>query len=132
MPDVTLEWANVERIVLQHLKASTTAEVYTETSTDLDQVAQATGAILVERAGGRGRGIEKDVDVMVAVHAATRADLWDLAAEVETAMAGLEAEATADGYVDTVEEAFSFDVEPYSNSRVRRASATYTLTVRPR
>lgn len=132
MPDLALEWANVERLVLQHLRARTGAEVYTETGTDLAAVAAARGAILVERSGGRGRGIEKDVDVMVAVHAGTRSAMWQLARDVESAMADLEADATAEGYVDGVEEAFGFAAEPYSNPAVRRASATYTLTVRPR
>lgn len=131
MPDLGLRWANVERLVVQWLSQRTTATVFTETSTDLDKYALTTGAILVQRSGGSTAEISKDVDIEIWVYRGTRALMWDLAADVESVMADLAADATAEGYVDDVIEAFGFSQEPYANQSVRRATATYQLTVRP-
>lgn len=124
MPD--LAWANLERAVVAWLTARGLS-VYTETGPDDTLPAE---RVLVERTGGAGRGIVKDVDVEVSVTSATRAGMWALAAQVETAMAALAA--NGDPYVDDVAESFAFAVDPTENTAARRATATYTLTVRPR
>lgn len=132
MPEHGLRWANVERLVVQWLRSRTTATVYTETGSDLDAVARAGGAILVQRSGGSTAVISKDIDVELWVYAGTRAEMWALVARVESVMFDLAADATDEGYVDDVVEAFGFSQEPYSNQAVRRATATYQLTVRPK
>lgn len=116
---------------MQWLSTHTTAVVYTETDQNLVAVARAKGVILVQRSGGSTAVISKDVDVEVWVFAGTRAEMWALAADVESAMFDLAADGAAEGYVDDVVEAFGFSQEPYSNTSVRRATATYQITVRP-
>lgn len=124
MPD--LVWPNVEKATVAWLAGRTALPVYTET----DPAPLPVEYLVVERVGGTGYGIEKDVDVEVTVTAATRSRMWVLAAAVETAMAALAA--NGDPYIDDVREAFGFAVEPSESVAVRRATATFTLTVRPR
>lgn len=88
--------------------------------------------ITVERVGGAGTRIDRDVDIEVTVYAATRAAMWAMATDVEEAMRALAASGP-DGsrYVDDVAEAFGFRFDPFPNQSVRRATSTWTLTVRP-
>lgn len=132
MPDLQLRWANVERLVVGWLKERTDATVYTETGEDLAAVAAATGAIVVQRAGGSGDLIDRDVDIELNAIAGSRPAMWDLAGDVETAMADLATDATEEGYVDDVALSFGWADDPHDNPAVRRATATYRLTVRPR
>ncbi|MFJ2518653.1 hypothetical protein ACIOWF_06745 [Cellulosimicrobium cellulans] len=130
MPEV-LQWPNVEREVrfwlVAHLDVGA-AGVLTETSTTVPD-----RYVTLERVGGRSDGpLDKLVTVEVAVHAATRGDMWDLARDVEFAMAALATNGTPGMYVDEVEETFSFASDPPPDQSRRRAIATYTLTVRPR
>lgn len=124
MPD--LLWPNVERAVVAWLSARTSLPTYTETDTAPSLPVE---RLMVARVGGAGRGIEKDVDVEVEVYAATRGRMWALAGAVESAMFALAA--NGDPYVDDVVEAFGFAVDPHPSAAVRRAAATYTVTVRP-
>lgn len=131
MADIAPRWPNVERLVVAWLRERITAKVYTETSDSL------TGpALVVERAGGSDEPlIGKRIMVEVAsVGGGTkpRAQMWELVGKVESAMAELEANGTADWYVDEVEETFSAAPEPTGNAEVRRARATYALSIRPR
>lgn len=124
-----LKWANVEKLLRLWLAAETGRAVYTETDGTL---AANLPAYQITRVGGSG-GIDfsKSVSVEVDSIAATRGDMWDTAAAAQTAMHKLAANGTADWYVDTVEETFSPAIEPYENTGVRRATATYALTIRP-
>lgn len=132
MPELGLRWPNAEKLVVAWLRARTTATVYTETDDDLDRVAADTGALAVQRSGGSaGPGLDKDVDVEVTAYAGTRAALWALVADVESAMADLAGDGNAEGYVDDVNEAFSFAQEPHPRPSTRQAVATYSLTFRP-
>lgn len=122
-------WANVEKFLRLWLAERTGRPVYTETDGTL------TGnlpAYQITRVGGSG-GIDfsKTVAIEIDSIAATRGAMWDTAADAQTAMHELAANGTADWYVDTVEETFSPAVEPYENTGVRRATATYALTIRP-
>lgn len=119
-------WPNLERAVIAWLTERTTEPVYSETE---PAPTLAAARIVVERVGGVGYDGSKDVDVEVTVHAATRPAMWALAAQVETAMGALAA--AGDPYVDDVEESFAFAVDPRKNPAAYRATATYTLTVRP-
>lgn len=130
MPEV-LRWANAEREVRAWLVPRLSvgsAGVVTETTTTVPEK-----YVKVERAGGRGDGpLDKLVQIEVAVHARTRGDMWALVGEVETAFAALTTNGTPGMYVDEVEETFAFAADPMPSQDVRRAIATYTLTVRPR
>lgn len=128
MPDIHARWPNVERHVVAWLRARITATVYTETDDNL------TGpALIVERAGGQDASlIGKRILVEVASVGNTRAAMWELVGKVETAMDQLSASGTEDWYVDEVEETFSAAPERTGNPGVRRARATYALTIRPR
>lgn len=121
-----LRWPNVERAVKNYLDAALTVPVYTRTgSTPPDEY------VTLERSGGGGQWIDKTVDLEVAVIAGDRDRLWDLVADVEGLMWALGA-SEADGvYVDDVEVAFGFAFDPPLDQDVRRASATFALTVRP-
>lgn len=118
------EWPDIERAVVAWL-GTLGRPVYTETGPTTPAE-----YLTVERVGGTGTRIDRDVDVEISVIAATRPALWDLVADVEARIRALAA--TGDGmYVDDVVEAFAFSIDPYPNTSVRRATATYTLTVRP-
>ena len=120
-------WANVERLVVRYLRDTLRIPVYTETFADQG----GTEWVTVARIGGHGYDLEKTINVEVDVHAQTRANMWALAARVEEAMDRLVAAGTVDGYVDDVAEVFAFAFDPPANRDVRRATATYALTLRP-
>lgn len=118
------EWPDVERTVVAWL-GTLGRPVYTETGPTTP-----TEYLTVERVGGTGTRIDRDVDVEISVIAGTRSDLWALVAQVEARVRALAASGD-DTYVDDVAETFAFAIDPYPNTTVRRATATYTLTVRP-
>lgn len=125
-----LRWPNVERAVIGHLEvALPAATVYSE----LPANGLPAEYVQVTRTGGGGDLlVDQEVDVETVVTASTRGAMWDLAADVETAMRGLAAGATPGGvYVDDVRLAFAFADDPPADQSRRRATATFTLTVRP-
>lgn len=126
MAELKLRWPNVERALVGHLKQALGVEAYTQPGTELPD-----RYITLERSGGGGAWIDKTVDISVAVHALNRGDMWDLAADVESAMWSLAAHAAAGVYIDDVDATFGFAYDPAANQDVARASATFTLTVRP-
>lgn len=128
MPDIAPRWPNVERLLVSWLRDRITVKVFTETDDKL------TGpALIVERAGGSDEPlIGKRILVEVASVGATRAQMWELVGKVEAAMMSLNANGTVEWYVDEVEETFSAAPELTGNAGVRRARATYALTIRPR
>lgn len=122
-------WPNVEKQLAAWLAAATGHPVFTETDSSLTnhlpayKIARVGGADAVEL----GKAIQVEVESL----ASTRPAMWDAVAAVETAMAGLAANGTPDWYVDDVTETFSAAVQETSNDGVRKASATYALTLRP-
>lgn len=124
-----LRWPNVEKAVVTYLAQELTAPVFTRTASDTAE--KHDKFAVLERSGGSGLWIFKDVDISIAVTARTREAMWDLAADVETAFDALAAGYAGDVYVDDVEEAFGFAFDPAENSDLRRASAIFSLTVRP-
>lgn len=126
MAELKLRWPNVERALVAYFKAELSDPTYTNPGGTMPG-----RYITVERSGGSSQWIDKAVDVSVAVHAATRGEMWDLAADVESAMWSLGAHAAGGIYIDSVEERFGFAFDPPADQNVRRASATFTLTVRP-
>lgn len=126
MAERTLKWANVEKAVKAYLGGLINVAVWTETGSD-----PGGEYITVERVGGNTEWISKHIDVEVTVTAATRARMWELAGDVESAMWSLAAHGGGGVYFDDVTEAFGFAFDPPDNQDVRRAIATYTLTVRP-
>lgn len=123
-----MRWPNAERAVRVHLaELLAPVRVYTERPSK-----PPVSYVTVERVGGASAWIDREVDIEVTVVAADRGDMWDLAASVETAMAALAAAGTPDGvYVDDVTTAFGFANDPPADPAKRRATATFTLTVRP-
>lgn len=123
-------WPNAEKYVRQWLIAQTGRQVYTETDGTL------TGSppcYQIARVGGSDRSqFDKRILIEVDSIAGKRGDAWDAAAAAQTAMEYLAANGDNQWYVDDVEEVFAPAVEPYENSGVRRITATYGLTVRPR
>lgn len=123
-------WPNAEKHVRTWLADHTGRPVYTETPARL---AQALPAYQVTRVGGAdtptlGKSIHIEVDTI----AADRGSLWEAAGHAQGAMEDLAANGTAEWYVDEVTEIFSPAIAPYENPNLRRATATYALTVRPR
>ena len=137
-PDHPGSWPDVERLVARWLTQRVGLSVWGVTN-ELDVYRSGeigTGEqdkvpfLSVERVGGIGRDVDRDVDVEVGVWTADRASLWPLVQRVEVAMRALAANGSGE-YVDDVAETFTFARDPYPNQSVRRAIATYTLTVRP-
>jgi hypothetical protein len=137
-PNSSGSWPDVERLVARWLTATIGLSTYGhEHNLDVyrggevgDDEQGRVPFLTVERTGGVGRAIDKDVDIEIGVWTPDRATLWPLVQRVETALEALAA--SGDGeYVDDVTEAFGFAYDPYPNQSVRRAIATYTLTVRP-
>lgn len=127
-----LRWPNVERATIAWLRAWL-PDMWVVSELPANDPPRE--CVTVERVGGGSGGISKDVDVEIAVHAADRARMWDLVGAVEGAMHALAANGDPRGdppfYVDDVDETFAFRNDPHPNQTVRRALATYTLTVRP-
>ena len=123
-------WANAEKQLITWLSTSTGRYVYSKTPDDLQAVVPAHKAA---RIGGASRGdLEKDIDLEVDTFVATRNELWDVVAEVETAMDALKANGTAEWYVDDVQEVFGHAIdETYENPNIVKATATYRVTLRP-
>jgi len=122
-------WPDIERAVVAWF-APLGRPVYTETGPTVP-----TEYLTVERVGGVGTSIDRDVDVEISVIAVTRTAMWDLVADVEARVRALAANGDPLGvppfYVDDIAERFAFAFDPYPNTAARRATATYTLTVRP-
>lgn len=127
-----LEWPNAERELREWLKARTGREVYTETNSTLEENLPAYQITRVGGAGWARRWIDRSVDIELDSIAGSRGDMWSAAERAATAMLALRANGTAEMYVDDVEELFAPAVEPYENSTIRRCTATYRLTLRPR
>jgi len=137
-PDAPGSWPDVERLVARWLTQRVGLSVWGVTN-ELDVYRSGeigTGEqdkvpfLSVERVGGTGRDVDRDVDVELGVWTSDRASLWPLVQRVEVAMRALAANGPGE-YVDDVTETFTFAYDPYPNQSVRRAIATYTLTVRP-
>lgn len=129
MAEQAIEWANVERLVRAWLlpRVAPVDDVLTETRTDVSGT-----LVVLERTGGSGRWIERDVDVELTAVAAARGALWSLVARCERAMFNLAGNGNEHGFVDDVVETFGFAaIPPPPNGDVRRATATYSLTLRP-
>lgn len=124
-----LRWPNVERAVIGYLRLAANVLVYSETPPS----SLPSRYLVVTRVGGRGGVLTDrtvDVEVLACTHG-SRSDLWDLVADVESAMYALAAHAADGVYVDDVAETFGFADDPIDDQDVRRAVATFTLTVRP-
>jgi hypothetical protein len=122
-------WPNVERGVVRWLGARTGRPVYTESDEELEERLP---AYRVERVGGADAyELGKEIQVEVSSLAATRPELWAAVADAESAMEALKANGFEGFYVDDVRETFSAAVVPYRNDGVRKATATYGLTLRP-
>ena len=138
-PDASGSWPDVELLGVRWLEAhvSTTTidgqdrEVSTWRAGEIGPNEEKLVPFLsVERVGGTGTDIDRDVDLEIGAWAPDRTSLWPLVQRVEVAMRALAANGSTQ-YVDDVAEAFAFALDPYPNQSVRRAIATYTLTVRP-
>ena len=121
-----MRWANVEKAMVTYLRRLGVA-VYTETPGPMPS-----RYIRVERVGGSAEWISRDIDIEIRVVAETRSALWDLVADIETAMYDLSGqEATPGIYIDDVTVAFGFAWDPPANQNICAAIGTFTLTVRP-
>lgn len=120
-----LAWGNIERAVVDYLTAAG-IPTYTEPSGKLPS-AYAT----VERVGGTGQWIDKTVDIEIAAIADLRGDMWSLASDIESLMYELNASVAGGIYVDEVADIFGFASDPPPDQNRRRATATFSLTVRP-
>lgn len=130
MARVARVWPNAEKFVRAWIMAHTGRMVYTETPGKLEGDPP---VYQVTRVGGSDRSQhDKRVNIEVDSIAVSRGAMWDAAAAVQTAMDSLAANGDEQWYVDDVEEIFAPAVEPYENSTVKRATATYALTLRPR
>ena len=129
MPE--LSWPDVEKLVWAWLtEHMAPVAVVTE-----NESGSPTPRVRVGRAGGgdgRGSvGIDREVDIEVTVITDTRGDLWALADAVDGHMAAVACAETPHGYVDDVRTRAGFADDSPAHSPVRRASAVFTLTVRP-
>lgn len=121
-----MRWANVEKAMVAYLQ-KLNVSVYTETTGVMPA-----RYIRVERVGGSAEWISRDIDIEIRVVAETRSALWDLVADVETAMYDLATQGAAPGaYVDDVAVSFGFAWDPPTNQKICAAIGTFTLTVRP-
>lgn len=128
MPSVRGEFPNVEASLVGYLAATTGLPVYTETVTNLQDVVP---LILVSQIPGTGgTDYEQVVTFDVDAFGANRSSMWDTASKVAKAMRQLTAGAARLAYIDAVVETSAFGYIPYGNVAVRRAAATYDLTVR--
>ena len=121
-----MRWANVEKAMVAYLQ-KLNVSVYTETTGTMPS-----RYIRVERVGGSAEWISRDIDIEIRAVAETRSALWDLVADIETAMYDLSGqEATPGIYIDDVTVAFGFAWDPPANQNICAAIGTFTLTVRP-
>lgn len=111
------------------LAAATSGLVYTETDTGLEENVPASK---IEVVGGSGASLDRTVLVEVDSFETTRALAWELGRRNDAAMLALATNGTPDWYVDQVRCTFHPSIEPYPNRDLRRTSAMYELTLRPR
>lgn len=123
------QYPHVEIHVLAWLADKTAKPVYAETDTGLEDNLP---ALKAEVTGGTGFGLDRTVLVEVDAFDATRPGAWALGREADAAMLALGASGTADWYVDTVRCAFHPSIQAYQNADLRRTSAIYELTIRPK
>lgn len=126
-------WANLERLAVAWLEVRTTATVCTERPqpAQFEQDAMGRGVVQVQYAGGAGDDTEHQVPLEVELFTGTRRELWDLGDLVEAAMSDLATDGNDEGYVDAVAETFLFAPTEHPNPKIRSATGTFTITVRP-
>ena len=125
-----LDYAQVERQAKAWLQAGTGNPVYTETGPGLEDVVP---AYKLEVVGGsqNPRAEERTVLVEVGSFDVARAKALDAARAADRCMCSLAQNGTEEWYVDDVVVQFVPAIEPYENNELRRATATYALTIRP-
>lgn len=123
------EYPHVEIHAIAWLADATGKPVYTETDTALEA---AIPASKVEVVGGSGSGLERTVLLEVDSFGKSRAEAWELGRANDAAMLRLANSGTPDWYVDDVRCTFHPSIQPYTNQALRRTSAIYELTIRPR
>lgn len=118
---------NVERAVYQHVRDRLSPViVYTTTPATVPAA-----YVTVERVGGVGAAIDREIDIEVSVTAGTRGAMWDLATAVEKVFKALATDTAAGVYIDDVAERFGFAADPPHAPDRYRSRATYTVTIRP-
>ncbi|MFF2651471.1 hypothetical protein [Streptomyces sp. NPDC058045] len=88
--------------------------------------------VVVQVAGGADSHTSDTVTLDVAVFAADRAAMWQLAERARHAVHALAATMAGGVVIDTVDTVQRPVEIPYGNPAIRRAVATYTLTTRAR
>lgn len=122
-------YPHVELHAVAWLTAANQVPVFTETNTGLEEHVPANK---VEVVGGSGSGIDRTVLLEVDSFDIDRAKAWELGRKTDEAMLSLAASGTDSWYVDEVRCTFHPTIEPYINQALRRTSAIYELTIRPR
>ncbi|MBM6622670.1 hypothetical protein JTF08_13725 [Micrococcaceae bacterium RIT802] len=127
-----LDWAEVEYEARAWLQAGTGRPVFTETGSGLgDQVP----AYKLEVVGGNEsdvRARERAVLVEVESFDIGRGKALAAGRAADRCMCSLAQNGTEEWYVDEVAVRFIPAIEPYENETLRRTTATYELTIRPR
>lgn len=122
-------YPQAEQLVLDWLTAGLTEPVFTETDTSIDDTAP---AFKVQVVGGSSFGIDRTPSVEICALAVGRAEALLLLDKADALMQVLACNGTASGFVDEVRLTFYPSVEPYENSGLHQATATYAIDFRPR
>lgn len=122
------KYPRVETLVLDWLKPLG-KPVFTETDEDLPNVAPAIKAAVF--GGSTMLQNTRSPVVEIATYAVGRGSALDLMDEVDQRMMQLAGNGFPDRYVDNVRLVFHPSVQPYSNTGLHQAIASYAVDVRP-
>lgn len=128
MPSLS-RYPKAEAFVLGWLRAGLDPPVFTETDENLQQTAP---AYKVQVVGGGEQDITRSPTVEICAYAVGRGAALDLLDEADYRMRHLRCQGTADGYADDVRLAFHPTAEPYGNTDLHQATASYTVDFRPK
>ena len=115
-----------ERLVLDWLTSGLAEPVFTETGETLKP-----GTVKVQVTGGPGAELLRSPSVEVCTYEVGRGAALDLLEKVDQRMMELAANGFPDRFVDDVRLVFYPAVEPYMNTGLHQATASYTIDIRP-
>ena len=119
-----------EQLVLDWLKTSLTEQVFTETDDSL--TAPAFRVQVFGGTGGTGANqLTRSPSVELSAYAKGRGAALDLLEKGDLQMMALSSSGFAGRYVDDVRLTFYPSVEPYMNTGLHQATATYAIDLRP-
>lgn len=122
-------YPRAEQLVLDWLRAGNSSPVFTETDENLASLVPALKVQVF--GGGSSAQMTRSPSVEICAYAVGRGAALDLMDAADRRMMALAGAGFESRFVDDVRLLFHPSVEPYANTGLHQATATYTIDIRP-